>query len=66
VQAPPAEDTLIGAHGVAITALRPGGEVDVAGRRYSAAVEIGAIDAGAAIVVRGRRDFGLIVEMART
>lgn len=66
VQAPPPEDSLIGATGIAVTALRPGGEVEVAGRRYSAAVEIGAIDAGAAIVVRGRRDFGLLVEKAKT
>ena len=55
---------LIGQHGVAATALRPGGQVEIAGRRYEATVAVGAIDAGAAVVVCGRSDFGLVVEKA--
>ncbi|HWA10394.1 MAG TPA: hypothetical protein VG838_13150 [Opitutaceae bacterium] len=58
--------SLIGARGVALTALRPGGQVEIDRRRYEARVEIGAIDAGAAIVVRGRTDFGLLVEKAES
>lgn len=56
--------SLVGSTGVAVTALRPGGQVEVAGRRYEAKVEVGAVDAGARVIVRGRNDFGLIVEKA--
>jgi membrane-bound serine protease (ClpP class) len=55
---------LIGQHGVAATALRPGGQVEIAGRRYEASVAVGVINAGASIVVCGRSDFGLVVEKA--
>jgi membrane-bound serine protease (ClpP class) len=55
-------DALIGRRGVAATALHPGGQVEIDGRRYEGKVEVGAVDAGAAIVVRGRTDFNLIVE----
>jgi membrane-bound serine protease (ClpP class) len=55
-------DELIGSVGVAATALRPSGQVELAGRRYEATVPVGAVDAGARIVVRGRTDFGLLVE----
>jgi membrane-bound serine protease (ClpP class) len=53
---------LIGQRGVAVTALRPGGQVEVGGRRYEAQVEVGAIDRGAAIVVTGSSDFAVTVE----
>jgi membrane-bound serine protease (ClpP class) len=56
--------SLVGVRGVAVTALRPGGQVEVAGRRYEARVDVGSIDAGSEIVVRGRMDFALIVEAA--
>ncbi len=55
---------LVGRHGVAVTALRPGGQVEVDGRRYEAKVEVGAIDRGAAVVVTGSSDFALTVERA--
>jgi membrane-bound serine protease (ClpP class) len=55
-------DALIGREGVVVTTLRPAGQVEVDGRRYGAAVEVGTVEAGAAVVVRGRTDFGLIVE----
>lgn len=57
---------LVGRHGVAATALRPGGQVEVDGNRYEAKVEVGAVDAGAPIIVRGHNDFALIVEEARS
>ncbi|MDI1334812.1 MAG: NfeD family protein [Lacunisphaera sp.] len=56
--------SLIGQRGVAVTVLRPSGQVEIAGRRYEATVEIGAVDAGDAVVVRGRNDFALIVQKA--
>lgn len=55
-------DSLVGQQGVAATPLRPGGFVQVGGERFEAAVQIGAVDAGARVVVRGRRDFFLLVE----
>jgi membrane-bound serine protease (ClpP class) len=66
--APPPESMpeLLGARGVATTALRPGGQVEIAGRLYEARVELGPIDPGAAVVVRGRSDFGLVVERAES
>ncbi len=53
---------LIGQRGIAVTVLRPSGQIEIAGRRFEAIVEVGAIDAGDAIIVRGRTDFALIVE----
>jgi membrane-bound serine protease (ClpP class) len=57
-------DTLIGQRGVAVTMLRPSGQVEIGGRRYEAKVEVGNIDTGDAVVVCGRTDFGLVVEKA--
>lgn len=54
--------SLIGARGVAVTDLRPGGEVEIEGKRYEASVEVGDIATGSPVVVRRRADFGLIVE----
>jgi membrane-bound serine protease (ClpP class) len=54
--------SLVGQQGVAVTALRPSGQIEVAGRRFEAKVEVGSIDAGEAVQVSGRTDFGLIVE----
>jgi membrane-bound serine protease (ClpP class) len=56
---------LVGREGVAATWLRPGGQVEIDGRRYEARVEIGAIERGKRIVVRAYSDFGLIVEEKR-
>jgi membrane-bound serine protease (ClpP class) len=55
-------DALVGRRGVAATALRPGGQVEVDGRRYEAEVKVGAIDPGAPIIVLGHGDFALVVE----
>ena len=57
-------DALIGQHGVAVTVLRPSGQVEIGGRRYEATVEVGAVDAGDAVVVRGRTAVALLVERA--
>ncbi|RXK53888.1 hypothetical protein ESB00_15930 [Oleiharenicola lentus] len=57
--------SLVGQTGVAVTMLRPSGQVEIGGRRYEAKVEVGGIDTGEAIVVSGRTDFGLVVEKAK-
>lgn len=54
--------TLVGQRGIAMTVLRPSGQVDIGGRRFEAIVEIGVINAGDPVLVRGRTDFALIVE----
>jgi membrane-bound serine protease (ClpP class) len=56
--------SLIGRHGVAVTMLRPSGQVEIDGRRYEAKADVGIIDTGDAVVVTGRSDFNLIVEKA--
>lgn len=56
---------LVGQQGLAVTALRPSGQVEIGGQRYEARVEIGGIDRGQAVVVRGQSDFGLIVEAVK-
>ncbi len=55
---------LIGQRGVAVTVLRPSGQIEIGGRRFEATVEVGVVDAGDAIIVRGRTDFALIVQKA--
>ncbi len=55
---------LVGQRGVAATGLFPSGQVEIEGRRYEASVAVGSIDAGATVIVRGRTDFGLVVEQA--
>ncbi len=55
-------DSLIGQRGVAVTVLRPSGQVEIGGRRYEAIVEVGVVDAGDAVIVRGRTAFALLVE----
>ncbi|MFZ5497369.1 MAG: NfeD family protein [Verrucomicrobiota bacterium] len=57
--------SLVGQRGVAVTMLRPSGQVEIGGRRYEAKVEVGGIDIGETVIVSGRTDFGLIVEKAR-
>ncbi len=54
--------SLVGRRGLAVTMLRPSGQVEIDGRRYEAKVEVGNIDIGEAVVVRGRTDFELVVE----
>ena len=56
---------LVGREGIAATTLRPGGQIEIDGRRYEARVDLGAIERGRTIVVRSYSDFGLIVEEKR-
>jgi membrane-bound serine protease (ClpP class) len=60
----PSLDALVGRRGVVATALRPVGQVEIGGRLYEAKIAFGDARAGAPVVVRGRMDFGLIVEKA--
>lgn len=60
----PPLSSLVGRHGVAVTALRPGGQVEIGGRRYEASIAVGAVDRGRPVRVCGRTDFGLVVEKA--
>ena len=53
---------LVGREGVAATSLRPGGQVEIDGRRYEGRVDIGTIERGRTVIVRGYSDFGLVVE----
>jgi membrane-bound serine protease (ClpP class) len=53
---------LVGRRGIAATALRPGGHVEIDGVQYEAKVMVGAIGAGAAVIVVGHSDFALVVE----
>lgn len=55
-------DALVGRIGIAATGLYPSGQVDIAGRRYEARLEVGSAPAGARVVVRRRTDFGLLVD----
>ena len=59
---PSQESALTGRTGVAVTAMFPSGQVEIDGQRYEARVNVGMIDAGQKIVVKGRREFGLLVE----
>ncbi|HTB79862.1 MAG TPA: NfeD family protein [Opitutaceae bacterium] len=55
---------LVGRRGMAMTALRPAGQIEIDGRRYEAQAALGVIDPGTAVVVTARSDFNLIVERA--
>jgi membrane-bound serine protease (ClpP class) len=52
----------VGRQARVMTALRPSGQVEIDGRRYEAKVDVGSVDPGSTVVVRGQSDFGLVVE----
>ena len=56
--------SLMGQRGIAVTVLRPSGQIEIGGRRFEATVEVGAVDAGDAVIVNGHTDFALIVQKA--
>lgn len=62
ISSPDAALGLVGRTGLAVTPLRPSGQVEIDGRRYEARVELGGIESGQRVVVRGVSDFGLRVE----
>lgn len=57
---------LIGATGVTTTALRPGGQIEIGGKRYEARAALGSIAPGTRVVVRARDSFALVVEEENT
>jgi membrane-bound serine protease (ClpP class) len=59
----PATATLVGQTGVAATALFPSGQIEIAGRRYEAKLDMGFADRGTPVRVTGVSEFGLIVEV---
>lgn len=61
----PAAAPLVGESGMAVTALRPGGQVEISGRRYEARVLVGSAEAGTPVVVTGQGQFSLEVEVLK-
>lgn len=57
-------NSLVGKRGLAVTDLRPTGQVEVDGKRYEARVAFKTVPAGTAVVVSGRSGFELQVEEA--
>jgi len=57
---------LIGKAGVAVTALRPGGQIEVAGHRYEASLPVGHAEPGDEVVVTECRGLSLGVERRRS
>jgi membrane-bound serine protease (ClpP class) len=55
-------DPLLGAAGIAVTGLYPTGTVEINGTRHEAHLALGNAQPGDRVVVRGRREFALIVE----
>jgi membrane-bound serine protease (ClpP class) len=60
----PVNDNLPGKRGVALTALMPGGQIEVDGRIYEAGVEVGSIAQGEPVVVVASSGFRLTVQRA--
>ncbi len=59
-------DRLIGQRGVAVTALFPSGQIEIASARYEAHLAVGMAERGAPVIVTGRSEFGLQVELENT
>lgn len=59
--APEGGDGLLGSTGVAVSALRPMGEVEVAGRRHEARADLGTLERGDRVRVIGRSGRVLLV-----
>ncbi|HVJ45179.1 MAG TPA: hypothetical protein VM511_02260, partial [Luteolibacter sp.] len=62
----PAPSTLIGESGITVTALRPGGQVEIGGRRYEAKLPVGSADAGVPVIVTRQGEFSLEVEVMKS
>ncbi|MDP3071149.1 MAG: NfeD family protein [Opitutaceae bacterium] len=56
---------LVGREGLAVTDLRPSGQIEIDGCRHEARSELGPIDRGRPVRVRAQSDFGLVVEEKR-
>lgn len=59
-------DALVGRTGVAVTSLFPSGQVEIDGRRFEAKLEVGFAEAGTAVCVLRRTDFGVVVEIKKS
>lgn len=62
VPAAATRDPLVGLEGVAVTGMYPSGEVEIAGRRYQAQIDLGHVVPGTPVLVKDRTAFGLLVE----
>jgi membrane-bound serine protease (ClpP class) len=60
------KDALVGRTGVAVTSLFPSGQVEIDGRRFEAKLEVGFAEAGTAVRVLKRTDFGVVVEIKKS
>ena len=58
-------DALTGSEGVAVTSLFPSGQIEIAGKRYEARLEVGFAEPGTPVRVLRRTDFDLIVEIRK-
>lgn len=61
----PAADALIGQIGVAVTGLFPSGEIEIAGRRVQARLDVDSAPAGTRVRVLRRSDFVYLVAIER-
>ncbi|MES2474480.1 MAG: NfeD family protein [Verrucomicrobiota bacterium] len=59
----PASANLVGQSGIAVTALFPSGQVDIAGSRYEARIAVGFVEKGTPVKVIALSEFGLEVEV---
>ncbi|MFH1498237.1 MAG: NfeD family protein, partial [Verrucomicrobiota bacterium] len=59
-------DDLVGRVGVATSALRPAGQVEIDGKRHEARVAYGSLERGASVRVTGRQGSELIVQPEET
>lgn len=55
--------SLVGELAVAVTDLLPSGEIEIAGRRYEARLNLGSADRGAQVRVVAKSDYGYVVEV---
>lgn len=59
----PVSQGLVGETGIAVTALFPSGQVEIAGRRYEARLTVGFAEKGVPVIVTALSEFGLTVEL---
>ena len=57
---------MVGRRGIAVSVLRPAGQVEIDGRRFEAWLTVGSAEAGTPIIVREQQGFGLVVEVEET
>ena len=55
--------SLVGESGMTVTAMRPGGQVDIGGKRYEAKLSVGSAEVGTPVIVTRHGEFSLEVEV---